>query len=226
MTAAGASAAPSLPDRRGQVFENPVTGERAVVLSDPRVQAQGVLVSHLFVKPGGRVSVKHRHPNLTERFRVLHGEVGFLVGDEERVLGPGELAEVPPETLHDWWQVGAEEAQVLVEVEPGERFVEMVGAFFGLARDGKVDKKGVPHPLQLAVSATHYSDVIVVATPPPWVQKLLFGVLAPIGRRRGLRPTYDRYLSSDVVVEPDPGVLALLTPEGRLAPPDRPSARP
>jgi mannose-6-phosphate isomerase-like protein (cupin superfamily) len=223
----GASAAsPALPDRRGQVFENPVTGERAIVLSDPRVQPQGVLVSHLFIAPGGRVSVKHRHPSLTERFRVLHGEVGFLIGAEERVLGPGEAAEVPPDTLHDWWQVGTEEAQVLVEVEPGERFVEMVGAFFGLARDGKVDKKGVPHPLQLAVSAKGYSDVMVVATPPPWVQKLLFGVLAPIGRRRGLRPTYERYLNSDVVVELDPEALALLTPEGRLVLPGPPPAAP
>lgn len=213
-------------DRRGEVFENPVTGERAVVLTDPNEHPQRVLVSHLFVRPGGRVSVKHRHPALTERFRVLHGQVGFLIGGEERLLGPGESAEVPPDTLHDWWQVGEEEAQVLVEVEPGDRFVEMVGAFFGLARDGKVDRKGVPRPLQLAVSAKGYSDVMVVASPPPWAQRLVFGLLAPLGRALGRKPTYERYLSSDVVVEPDPEALALLTPEGRLAPPDRPPAAP
>jgi mannose-6-phosphate isomerase-like protein (cupin superfamily) len=224
---AGASdASPTLPDRRGQVFENPVTGERAVVITDPRTNPHGVLVSHAYVKPGGRVSVAHWHPGLTERFHVLHGEVGFLIGEEEHVLRAGEAAEVPPGTLHDWWQLGEKEAQLVVEVDPGERFTEMVGAFFGLARDGKVDKKGVPHPLQLAVSAKTYSDVMVVATPPPWLQKVLFGVLAPIGRMRGLRPTYERYLSSEVVVEPDPEALALLTPEGRLAPSGPPSARP
>ena len=27
------------------------------------------------------------------------------------------------------------------EVDPGARFTEMVGTFFGLARDGKVDKQ-------------------------------------------------------------------------------------
>lgn len=176
-----------------------------------------MLVSHLFVRPGGRVAVKHWHPTLTERFRVMRGEVGFLVGEEERLLGPGESAEVPPETLHDWWQVGEEEAQVLVEVDPGDRFIEMVGTFFGLARDGKVDKKGVPHPLQLAVSAKAYSDVMVVATPPPWVQKVAFGLLAPIGRGRGLEPTYPQYLNSATVVEPDPEALTLLNPDGRLA---------
>jgi len=213
-------------DRRGQVFENPVTGERVVILTDSRTHPQGVLVSHLFVRPGGRVSIKHRHPTLTERFHVLAGKVGFLIGEEEHVLGPGESAEVRPETLHDWWQVGDEEAEVLVEVDPGERFVEMVGTFFGLARDGKVDKKGVPHPLQLAVSARAYSDVMVVATPPPWVQRLAFGVMAPLGRALGRRPSYERYLDSDVVVEPDPAALALLTPEGRLAPSGPPPASP
>lgn len=203
-------------NRRGQVFENPVTGERAIFLTDPADHPDRVLVSHLFIAPGGRVAAKHWHPGIAERFHVLHGRVGFLIGEEEHELGPGESAEVPPGTLHDWWQVGEETAEVVVEVSPGDRFVELVGTFFGLARDGKSDKKGVPKPLQLAVSATAYSDVMVVATPPPWVQKVVFGVLAPIGRRRGLRPAYAKYQTSDVTVEPSPEALELLTPDGRL----------
>jgi quercetin dioxygenase-like cupin family protein len=203
---------------RGEVSENPVTGERVVTLTDPFEHPDQVLVAHLFVAPGGRVALKHRHPTITERFHVLHGKVGFLIGSEEHELGPGESAEVPPNTLHDWWQLGEETAEVVVEVAPGDRFVEMVGTFFGLARDGKSDKKGVPRPLQLAVSATAYSDVMVVASPPPWVQKIVFGALAPIGRRRGLQPSYERYLTSDVVVEPSPEALELLDADGRLKP--------
>lgn len=201
---------------RGEVSENPVTGERVVILTDPFEHPDRVLVAHLFVAPGGRVALEHWHPGITERFHVLHGRVGFLIGTEEHELSPGESAEVPPNTPHDWWQLGAETAEVVVEVAPGDRFMEMVGTFFGLARDGKSDKKGVPKPLQLAVSATAYSDVMVVASPPPWVQKALFGVLAPIGRARGLEPSYERYLTSDVVVEPSPEALAMLTPDGRL----------
>ena len=33
------------------VFSNPVTGERAVILTDPREHPDEVLVSHLFVRP-------------------------------------------------------------------------------------------------------------------------------------------------------------------------------
>lgn len=202
--------------RRGQVFDNPVTGERVVVLTDPGDDPQRPLVAHLTVEPGGRVATPHFHPALRERFHVLVGRVGFRIGDEERELGRGEAAEVPAGTVHDWWQVGPEEAQVVVEVDPGARFVEMVGTIFGLARDGKSDRKGVPRPLQLAVTASAYRDTMVITSPPPAVQRALFGVLAPLGRARGLRPTYEQYLSSEVVVEPDPAALAMLDGDGRL----------
>jgi quercetin dioxygenase-like cupin family protein len=200
----------------GEVSENPVTGERVVCLTDPFEHPDRVLVAHLFVAPGGRVATAHTHPNLRERFQVLSGQVGFLIGEEEHVLGPGDTAEVPPQTLHDWWQLGDEEAQVVAEVEPGIRFVQMVGTMFGLARDGKSDAKGLPKPLQLAVSMREFSDTIVIASPPPAVQKLVFGLLAPLGRARGLEPYYERYVGSDVRVEPDPAALALLDGNGRL----------
>lgn len=202
--------------RRGEAFENPVSGERAIVITDPYEHPQGVLVSELHVRPGGRVVVAHMHPNLVERFHVLRGEVGFLIGEDEKRLGPGDAAEVPVGVTHDWWQLGEEEAVVVVEVSPGVRFVEMVGTFFGLARDGKVDRKGMPHPLQLALTARDYRDTMIVAKPPPWVQRAVFAVLAPIARARGLEASYPQYLTSDVVVEPDPAALALVGEDGRL----------
>ena len=202
--------------RRGQVFENPVTGERVIGITDPPEHPDEVLVAELHVAPGGRVALAHRHPGLVERFQVLRGRVTYLIGDREETLGPGGSAEVPAGIVHDWWQVGEEEAVVVVEVDPGRRFTEMVGTFFGLARDGKVDKKGVPHPLQLALTAREYRDTMVVMKPPPWAQAMLFGALAPIARARGLKPSYPEYLTSEVVAEPDPEALALVGPDGRL----------
>jgi quercetin dioxygenase-like cupin family protein len=209
---------PPATGRRGQVFANPVTGERAVVLTDPREHPDQVLVSHLYVEPGGRVAVAHHHPTITERFHVIAGRVGFQIGEQTTELGPGEAAEVPPGTLHDWWQVGEETAEVVVEVSPGDRFVEMIGTLFGLARDGECNEKGIPGPLQLAVTARGYRDVMVIASPPPTVQALLFGPLAALGRARGLEPGYERYLESAETVEPEPRALALVGADGRLRP--------
>jgi quercetin dioxygenase-like cupin family protein len=202
--------------RRGEVFDNPVTGEHVVVLSDPEEQPDGVLVAQLTVRPGGRVATAHFHPRIRERFHVIEGEVGFQLGDEKRLLAAGESAEVPPGMVHDWWQEGKADALVVVEVDPGGRFQEMIGTIFGLARDGKVDEQGLPRPLQLAVTASAYRDVMVVASPPPRIQCLIFAVLSPLGRMRGLRPKYEEYLHSEIVVEPDPRALALLDERGRL----------
>jgi quercetin dioxygenase-like cupin family protein len=202
--------------RRGQVAENPVTGERAVILTDPEEHPDRVLVSHLYVKPGGRVVSEHYHPTLTERFHVLRGQVGFLIDGRRSVLGPGESAEVPVGARHDWWQVGDEESQAVVEVDPGDRFVEALGTIFGLARDGKTNDKGMPDPLQLSVTASAYRDVIVFTAPPPALQRAMFAVLAPLGRALGRKPFYPEYTVWEEVVEPDPAALALLTDDGRL----------
>ena len=55
---------------------------------------------------------------------------------------------------------------------------------------GHTDGKGMPHPLQLALTAREFSDVIVFRSPPLAVQRTIFGVLAPIARWRGYRATY------------------------------------
>ena len=77
-----------------------------------------------------------------------------------------------------------------VEITPGERFTHMIETFFGLAREGHVNKQGVPHPLQLALTAPEFSDILVFRKPPAAVQRVLFGALAPIARLRGYRATY------------------------------------
>jgi hypothetical protein len=48
----------------------------------------------------------------------------------------------------------------------------------------------MPSPLQLALTAQEFSDVIVFRKPPPRVQRVVFAALAPIARRRGYRATY------------------------------------
>ncbi|MFN8151758.1 MAG: cupin domain-containing protein [Solirubrobacterales bacterium] len=205
-------------DQPRELHDNPVTGERVVALTDPSEHPDEVLVAQMTVRPGGRVAAAHHHPTLTERFLVLSGEVGFLLDGAELVLGAGEHAVVEPNVVHDWWQVGDEPADVIVEVTPGVRFKEMITTIFGLARDGKTNAKGVPSPPQLAVIGSEFSDVIVFETPPAIVQKLTIAPLAAIGRMRGLQPSYAKYLHGEGTDHPDPRALAELTPDGRLRP--------
>ena len=171
-------------------MENPVTLERATIVELPWLNDAGRVVADLTALPGARVVGEHVHPGLHERFSVLEGELTVLRDRRTSVLRAGEHADIEPGVWHDWWNAGDVDAVVRVEITPGERFAHMIETLFGLAREGHVDKRGMPHPLQLALFATEFSDVIVFRKPPAAVQRVLFGALTPIARRRGYRATY------------------------------------
>jgi quercetin dioxygenase-like cupin family protein len=178
------------PIEPGEVFENPVTRERAMIIELPWQNTEGRAVAELTALPGARVVGEHMHPALHESFSVLQGELTVVRGGQRSTLGAGERAHIEPGVWHDWFNEANVDAVVRVEVTPGERFAHMIETLFGLAREGHVDRKGMPNLLQLALTAQEFSDVIVLRKPPPSVQRVVFGALGPIARRRGYRPTY------------------------------------
>jgi quercetin dioxygenase-like cupin family protein len=185
------AAAPDIrPIEVGEVWENPVTLERAVIVELPWQNDESRVVADLTALPGARVVGEHLHPALHETFSVRAGELTMLRDGQRSVVGAGEQVHIEPGVWHDWWNAGGVDAIVRVEITPGERFAHMIETLFGLAREGHVNKRGMPDPLQLALFATEFSDVAVFRRPPAAVQRLLFGALAPIARRRGYRATY------------------------------------
>jgi mannose-6-phosphate isomerase-like protein (cupin superfamily) len=191
MTHPDLNAAPDrTPIEVGEIWENPVTGEYARILELPWTNEQGRAVAELRAVPGARVAGEHLHPALEERFTVAEGELTVMRDGRRSTLGPGESAEIRAGVWHDWWNEGDVDAIVRVEITPGERFIHMIETLFGLGREGHVNSKGMPSPLQLALLAGEFSDVIVFRRPPPAVQRVLFGVLAPVARARGYRATY------------------------------------
>ena len=188
------------PSRVGEVWENPVTGERATILELPCDNSAGRATAELTASVGSRVMGEHRHPALIEQFTVVEGELTVKREGQTSILHQGETAVIQPGVWHDWWNAGDRDARVQVAVTPGERFVHMIETFFGLARLGYTDRKGMPYQLQLALSALEFSDVIVFRSPPLMVQRAIFGALAPAARWRGYRATYPQL--SRVVLAP------------------------
>jgi len=182
--------------KAGDVLENPVTGERAVVRVGTEESGGELLVADLHVRPGGAVMGEHFHPAMEESFAVVRGRLGYRLDGRGGLAGPGERLHLPHGAVHDWWNAGEEEAQVLVEISPATRFEEMIRNAYGLARDGKTDDKGRPRILQTALFAREFDDVIRFTSPPRPVQKALFGILAPIARLLGYRGSYPKYLAS------------------------------
>jgi quercetin dioxygenase-like cupin family protein len=182
------------PDRTpisvGEVWENPVTRERATILERPWDNPAGRGTAELTALVGARVMGEHRHPALVEKFTVLEGELTVKRDGQTSILRLGETAVIEPGVWHDWWNAGDRDARVRVEVTPGERFLYMIETFFGLARLGHTDGKGMAYPLQAVLTAREFSDVIVFRSPPLAVQRALFAALALVARRRGYRATY------------------------------------
>ncbi len=178
------------PIQVGEIWENPVTRERATILEFPHANPEGRAVAELTALVGARVVGEHRHPALVERFTVLEGELTLKLDGQTSVLREGESAVVEAGVWHDWWNAGNADARARVEITPGERFAHMIETMFGLARLGHTDAKGMPSPLQLALVAREFGDVIVFRSPPRAVQRAIFGVLAPIAHWRGYRATY------------------------------------
>jgi quercetin dioxygenase-like cupin family protein len=174
----------------GDVLENRVTGERLVFRKASRETHGEAVVLEAFVKPNGFVAAAHLHPFQEERFQVLRGTVGFRLGRKEILAGPGQRITVPAGTAHKFWNAGADEAHFVCEVRPALQFEQLIETMFGLAADGKTNRKGLPNPLQLAVIAKSHFDDVLLPFPPGWMQRFGLGLGAPLGRLLGYEPTY------------------------------------
>jgi mannose-6-phosphate isomerase-like protein (cupin superfamily) len=196
------------------VIENPVTGERVIYRIAPTEENGWWSVSDRYARPGTRVTAPHVHPNSTETFTVVRGQIAVRLGRHTSTARPGTRIEVPPGTPHDWWNAGHETAWVIIEASPGHQFERMTRNLFFLAADGKTDNTGRPGLLQTALLAREFDDTLRLTRPPRAVQRVLFSALAPLARWRGYRssyPEYDQRVSGTVdELEPLPPPIAAL----------------
>jgi mannose-6-phosphate isomerase-like protein (cupin superfamily) len=144
--------------------------------------------------PGDWVGPDHFHPLQEERFEILAGSPIFRIDGAERPGKPGEVVTVPVGVSHIFRNGGAEELHMISEYRPGLKSVETFFAtFFGLAADGRVNRRGRPPLLQSALTLWEVRDYFIVTRPPPVVQRLIFPPLAALPRLRGYRASYPEY---------------------------------
>jgi cupin domain len=121
---------------------------------------------------------------------VLRGSVGFKIGREKIVAGPGQRLTVPAGTPHTFWNAGEEVAHFVCEVRPALQFESLIETMFSLAADGKTNRKGMPNPLRLAVIAQAHFDTVQLPFPPAILQRVALALGAPLGKALGYEPVY------------------------------------
>ena len=166
-------------------IRNPRTGQRMRFLRTS-ADTDGALLQIESVNPPTAVAEpEHVHPLQESRAEVIAGTLRFVVDGEEQRLGPGEAITIPAGTPHYFVNDGEEDAVAIQEFRPALRTADFFRALFELAERGKLDERGMPSLLRLAVLAPAFADEIRVVSPPWRVQRAAFALLAPIARLRG-----------------------------------------
>ncbi len=137
--------------------------------------------------PSDAVEPEHVHPRQESGCRVLSGELRFRVAGSERTVGAGESITIPANVPHHFWNPGGVEAHAVQWMRPALRTRQFFETFFRLARDGKLDEKGMPSILQLAVMIPAFADEIRLTRPPWAVQRAFATALGPLARLLGYR---------------------------------------
>ena len=190
----------SLPD---VWFENASQGQRARLVTLPGETGGRQFVLEYVYRPySGETAVPpHLHPRATETFEILAGQARYRVGSSEGRLSSGERVVMPPGVAHVHpWSDSGEELHVrqTAVVDPPDQAgliasLQALVTLFGLAAAGKVNRKGLPNPLQLAVALHSTMPATYLASPPIPLQRILVGALAGLGRALGYRTAYPEY---------------------------------
>jgi quercetin dioxygenase-like cupin family protein len=178
--------------RSGDTLVNPVSGETLTFVETAAQTGGDYTVVECRVQPGGGVPMAHVHPNQSETFEILEGELSMKAGRDKLVAQPGDVVTVQPGQVHKFWNDGDTVARFRCTVTPALEFERFIETMFALAADGKLSKRGMPSPIRLAVIANaHFADSRAPYI-PAWMQKAGLATGAALGRALGYEPTYER----------------------------------
>lgn len=165
-----------------------------LIFRETAADTGGESMSFEFVlAPNNVIAEAHRHPVQTETVEVLSGAIVGRVDGESAAMSAGAVSTMQPGIPHVWGNEGEKEARLLVTFRPALRSEQFLETVFGLAIDGKLSRKGIPRPLQLAVLLDDYRDEFEPAGIPGPVKRVMTTVVAPLARRFGYRAEYPRY---------------------------------
>jgi len=178
----------------GQDITNSRTGQRMVFRTTASDSNGELLAVECWSPPDGPgipPEPVHTHPNQEKSIRVIEGELAVHANGEERILRAGEEVIVPVDAVHSFWNPSGADAHYWSEFRPALRTAEFFVTLFALARDGKLNKDGMPSMPQIMSSGERFQGEIMVVSPPPLIQKVSFALLGPLMRAFGYHPEHE-----------------------------------
>lgn len=181
-------------------FENVPMGQRARIVTLPSETGGRSFVLEYVNRPfaGEFALPAHFHPAWTETFDILEGHARCRIGGKEREVARGESVVMPPHAVHVHpWSASDEPLRVRhtavadpLDARGLTAALQTILTIFWLASQGRVNRRGSPNPLQLAVLAETTMPATFVPGPPMAVQRMVIRMLAAVGRAVGYRTVY------------------------------------
>ncbi len=132
--------------RAGDTLVNPVSGETITFVETAAETGGDYTVIECAVRPGGGVPMAHVHPNQSETFEVLEGELSLKVGRDKLVAQAGDVVTVSPGTVHKFRNDTDRIVRFRCTVTPSLGFEQFLQTICALGADGKLGKRGMPGP--------------------------------------------------------------------------------
>lgn len=177
---------------RGQTITNPITHEHITFLKTSEETGGESLVFDCRVTPGGVPLRPHVHATQEERFEILSGTLGVMLGGKKMILHPGDRVVLPAKIKHQWWNAGNDEVHFRVEVVPPRNLETVLEVVSALAHAGKMNKQCMPrNPFVLAQFGELSETYLPVV--PIWMQKVGLAMGSTMGSLLGYDPTFPQY---------------------------------
>ncbi|HEX8744155.1 MAG TPA: cupin domain-containing protein [Thermoleophilaceae bacterium] len=171
-----------------ELHEDPVGRQRLAFEHGTDEDGTPIVVVDCWVDPGGGVP-PHIHPNQTEVFDVIEGEMTFTAGRSKRAAGAGETVAVAPGTRHAYENRGDATVHMRCTATPALDLESFLTTTARLAREGHVKRigplrgpgslRGLP---QVAALIKDHRENTLILMPPPIVQRLFIDPFAKRAR--------------------------------------------
>jgi quercetin dioxygenase-like cupin family protein len=176
--------------KQGDKITNPRTGQVMIFLKTSAETNGELLQIECFSPPTFEREPEHIHPIQENSFKIISGSCIFCLHGKEQVVGPGQSIQIPANVAHHFWNAGDTVAHYIQEFKPALKIDCFFETFFALARDGKLNKKGIPNFFHVSIIGLAHKDEIRLTNPPWALQYIIYKILAPFGKLMGYRADY------------------------------------
>ena len=175
-------------------IHNPQSGEHITVLKRGSETDGQLFKARITLPPTGEGPPGHRHKSVTETFTVESGTLTIMCGSKKntRPYGQGESVRVEPLVAHRFRNYGPEITEFDLEVVPARNFETHLHVVFGLARDGRTTKDGMPKSLFDMALLFELADTYLLGM-PMWFQTGVFSPVAALARWLGKPPDFPEF---------------------------------